>query len=441
VIDLVDWNEPGLRVALARRDITTLYRRLVAAGVTQKRIGELTGQSQSEVSEIIKGRQVMGYDLLVRIAEGLGIPRGWMGLTYEVSSIEFAPDVQVDDDPRTFKEASEAVKRRRFLAAATMAVVDRPFLGAVVALDHTPVATPLPTKIVQADVTALHDLTERFRVLGRAGQGVSDVLSSVVHRADQLLTMPAAGDAVQQALLSQLADLHTLAGWWCTDMLQVDIARYHYSRALRLAADAGDTLAMVSAVSHAAHMDRELGAPNDALKLYQMAQGKLSDLPGGHPELPAQRASLYVRSAHCWALLDRPHHAREQLARAGDLPTLKDPFERALADAVRAFTELALGQIDAAEQYATNSVRTWSPDDRRESAYARIALAATHAVAGELDTARTAVAAFDAVDELSSAFNRAMLAPLEQALAARKDSTSVELAQRARALRLQKKIQ
>lgn len=44
-------------------------------------------------------------------------------------------------------------------------------------------------------------------------------------------------------------------------MLQVDSARYHYSRALRLAAAAGNTLGMVSAVSHAAHMDRELGTP------------------------------------------------------------------------------------------------------------------------------------------------------------------------------------
>ena len=43
----------------------------------------MTGQSQSEVSEILKGRQVMAYDVLTRIADGLGVPRGYMGLAYD----------------------------------------------------------------------------------------------------------------------------------------------------------------------------------------------------------------------------------------------------------------------------------------------------------------------------------------------------------------------
>lgn len=48
---------------------------------SQRQIAQLTGQSQSEVSEILKGRRVMAYVVLVRIAEGLGVPRAWMGLT------------------------------------------------------------------------------------------------------------------------------------------------------------------------------------------------------------------------------------------------------------------------------------------------------------------------------------------------------------------------
>jgi hypothetical protein len=63
VVDLVDWAEPGMRVALAERDITAVYRLLVRAGISQRRIGALTSQSQSEVSEIIHGRQVVFYGL------------------------------------------------------------------------------------------------------------------------------------------------------------------------------------------------------------------------------------------------------------------------------------------------------------------------------------------------------------------------------------------
>ncbi len=71
-----------MRSLLAAHDITGLYRALTAAGFSQTQIAKWTGQSQSEVSEIIKGRRVLAYDVLVRIAEGLGMPRGYMGLAY-----------------------------------------------------------------------------------------------------------------------------------------------------------------------------------------------------------------------------------------------------------------------------------------------------------------------------------------------------------------------
>jgi predicted XRE-type DNA-binding protein len=47
-----------VRAALVARDISVVYRLLRQAGVTQREIASLTGQSQSEVSDIVKGRQV-----------------------------------------------------------------------------------------------------------------------------------------------------------------------------------------------------------------------------------------------------------------------------------------------------------------------------------------------------------------------------------------------
>jgi hypothetical protein len=95
-----------------------------------------------------------------------------------------------------------------------------------------------------------------------------------------------------------------------------------------------------------------------------------------------------------------------------------------------------MGEVDAAEQYAATSVRTWGPGDRRDSVLGRVTLAATHAVAGDSDAPRLAATAIDAVSELRSVRGRAMLAPLEQALAGRKGETYAELAQRARTLRV-----
>jgi predicted XRE-type DNA-binding protein len=70
---LFSWDE--MRAALAGRDINTVYRLLMEADVSQRRIAELVSQSQSEVPEILKGRHVQSYDVLVRIAQGLNVPR------------------------------------------------------------------------------------------------------------------------------------------------------------------------------------------------------------------------------------------------------------------------------------------------------------------------------------------------------------------------------
>jgi len=59
------YDREDVRRTLAERDIAGLYRVLNDAGVPQRQIAELTGQSQSEVSEIVKGRRVIAYDVLV----------------------------------------------------------------------------------------------------------------------------------------------------------------------------------------------------------------------------------------------------------------------------------------------------------------------------------------------------------------------------------------
>src|SRR5215475_12635207 len=72
-----------MRAVLATRDIAGVFRLLQKVGVSQRRIAALTGQSQSEISEILSGRQVVSYDVLARIADGLGVPRGHLGLAYD----------------------------------------------------------------------------------------------------------------------------------------------------------------------------------------------------------------------------------------------------------------------------------------------------------------------------------------------------------------------
>ena len=86
LVDDAVWKRRDMRIALAARDIGAVYRLLQRFGVSQRRIAAAAEQSQGEVSEIIAGRRWgVAYDLLVRIAEGLGVPRGWMGHAYDDS--------------------------------------------------------------------------------------------------------------------------------------------------------------------------------------------------------------------------------------------------------------------------------------------------------------------------------------------------------------------
>ncbi|MDQ3152451.1 MAG: helix-turn-helix transcriptional regulator [Actinomycetota bacterium] len=81
-IDPALYYRDDVRAVLAVRDIGALFRVLEDVGLTQQEIARLTGKAQSEVAEILAGRKIDDYDVLVRIAEGLGIPRKLMGLSY-----------------------------------------------------------------------------------------------------------------------------------------------------------------------------------------------------------------------------------------------------------------------------------------------------------------------------------------------------------------------
>jgi transcriptional regulator with XRE-family HTH domain len=95
VIDLT----PEMHRACVSRDITALFRAVIAGGMSQRRLSELVHMSQSEISEIMTGRRVSAYAVLRRVADGLGIERGIMGLAYtDNPDQKQEPDTEVDED-------------------------------------------------------------------------------------------------------------------------------------------------------------------------------------------------------------------------------------------------------------------------------------------------------------------------------------------------------
>jgi hypothetical protein len=86
--------------------------RRVAAAPHSGEHGLLVRMNQSDVSAILSGRRVLAYNVLVRIADGLGIPRDMMGLGWST-------DAEPKPDPEPWpEEVDENVERHKLFAIA-----------------------------------------------------------------------------------------------------------------------------------------------------------------------------------------------------------------------------------------------------------------------------------------------------------------------------------
>ncbi|MEJ7704735.1 MAG: helix-turn-helix transcriptional regulator, partial [Geodermatophilaceae bacterium] len=282
-----------VRRILTERDIAALYRVLKDEGVTQRTIAALTGQSQSEVSEILAGRRVLAYDVLVRIAAGLGIPRELMGLSHGADSAggeEGAyPGVEGGPGP----EVEEEMRRRALLAATSLAALGQMVtsLGEVaeLALPRTG-DEPLPSRLGMSHVQAIEAVTEQLRSTARQYGGQAEVFGAAAKHYIRGMEVPAT-DAVQARLRCALAELHTEAGWACYDS-GVD-GRGYFTRALRLADEVGDGYGIVQRGlarrgefgAQRAPQRRTQGVPARAVHACRVSAGEVhaGDLPHRRP--------------------------------------------------------------------------------------------------------------------------------------------------------------
>jgi transcriptional regulator with XRE-family HTH domain len=159
-VDPALWLRSDMRTALAARDIAAVFRLLQRVGVSQRRIAALTGQSQSEISEILGGRHVVSYDVLVRIADGLGVPRGHLGLAYDDTTEQLVSGTPTAED--------EQDARRLVARLAELTVGTAPADPRIWSQPWSPSwATPLG-HVGRADVTRLEGVTAHLRGIDHA---------------------------------------------------------------------------------------------------------------------------------------------------------------------------------------------------------------------------------------------------------------------------------
>ncbi len=419
---------PAMRAAAAERDVTAIFRLLLDGGMSQRQIADLVSMSQSEVSEILKGRRVVGYDVLVRVAEGLGIPRAWMGLAY--TGLEPPEPEEVDQD----------VERRKLLAIGGAIVMGAPVFGEPAALTVRRVLTDPPTRIGASDVLAYEQTVTRLEQLDRevGGMAAREMLVATATAGEQMLGAQAAPE-VHTRLRYAVAEAHRLAGWSSGDIGLIDHCRYHMHQALDFAA--GDPVRIAGVLCSAGDMEKHYGAPNDALKMFQLAEVGTADAdPQVSPQVSAVVTAL---SATAYQKLGYPDKAKEHLQKARVLfgagnNKASPPFFAFYNNGagVLAAGEVKLGDYGRARADATRALETRPAFDVRCNALDTIVLATTNINAGEFrDGIPQAQRALSLVREVGSQRVRDRLEPLEQALASRNDSTCQDLARAVRQAR------
>ncbi|MDQ4033886.1 MAG: hypothetical protein M3332_17240, partial [Actinomycetota bacterium] len=370
---------------------------------------------------------VLAYDVLVRIAEGLHIPRELMGLSYGEHNAYRGGDVTVTEPP---EGVTDEMLRRHFIAGLAVAAFGRPLLTGLLDPAPAPGGIPLPSRLALSDVAELRAGTEQLRSLAKRYGGQADIVDAVANRSMRLLSVPAE-DGVQRSLRSALSELREFAGWCCFDARAYEVARTHFTDAVGLARDANDPYRAAYALFHAGCMTEERGHPNDALKLFQLGLFKLSE--SRDPRAPALKAWLQVDSASALAHLGYPDKARSELAAAWDVWQPPHENDRGGMEWVTALVERDLGRIDVAERLTASSVRHWgATGNRRDAALPAITLAELHVMAGEPRGLAMAKTAIDTVVRLRSVRARERLEPLADALESRPGSDARELARMAR---------
>jgi transcriptional regulator with XRE-family HTH domain len=301
------WQGQDMRRALAVRDLGTVFRLLQKQGVSQRVIAGSTGMSTSEVYEVLRGRRVMAYDVLCRVADGFGIERGYLGLAFDDETAQFLDQPQ----PGSTDERDDG---RALLAYAASVAVGTAEALTTMRSGRRPVIGPLPVRVGADDVVQLEAVTAGLRELDyRFGGGVCcEAVLAHARRAERLAALPAEPD-VAGRLLVAVADVANLAGWTAFDVGLYAAARDHLARALDRARQAAVPSLTANVLYRAGRVHLHRGMTQEALRFFQLGQLAAQD-SGSHRTV----AMLWANIAWAYAELGDEEQADVHLGRAAD---------------------------------------------------------------------------------------------------------------------------
>ena len=434
-VDPTWWTRAELRAALAERDVAAIYRFLHRRGFSQCRIAALTGQNQSEVSAILThGRQVTAYDVLARIADGLTIPRGLMGLAFTA-----LPGIH---DPAT--EDSD-MRRRDLMGIAAKLAVGAGLASADLALLASPAAAaPVPQRIGLTDIRQVQEMTRALDAQ-RSTFGGGSCREAAIGYLNWAVELRGStmNDDVQRELNRALTDLESLIGHCSYDQLLYGAAQRFHVRSAHSATLADDPARVAHCLDRLGQVHWEAGQHADALRVYHLALPAAED--AGSPRLSA---AIHQHQAMVHARRGDATRCQTALTRAADLQATAEPDPPAwildtypdseeLGTAALCHSDLAahhLAHAVAALETVTKAIeREPASDNRNQRRALRLGVAALNAYrSADPDLGnRTTAALLPLLPSLNSTRVAARLRPLAIE-AATHDSTAADLAQRLR---------
>ena len=336
---------------LRERDITSLFRFLKTHGWSRSAIAAATGLAETRVREICQGKQqVTSYEVLERIARGLRIDRGSLGLAYsdEKAEARACPDLEPPRDP---------VLHQDFMGVLAAMVVGSPpsDLGRLLPPPQPP-AQDVPKVVTRTHVRMLNEVGERHRQFDadQGGGSCRDSAAAYLRWANGMLHSRFDSENTERELKAALSDMYQVVGWACHDLGDHAGARRYLTAGLALAREIDDLLLISGAFYRLGRVSIHQGRAQEALKLWQLGQIVAQD-----SGCLVSVAVLHANEAWAYALLGSDEHVSDALARAaGELA-------RVDADTVPSWARFFLAPADIDGISAVAYVCLASHDEHR----------------------------------------------------------------------------
>jgi transcriptional regulator with XRE-family HTH domain len=334
------WSAPAVAASLASCDFATLLEEIrIAHGWTQKQLALAVGYSQSWVSNVLRGQQVLTVDQVREISHRIGVP---------VHLLRFG--TPGGDDP---------TKRRDFGKAMALALVPLPTRAAV---DET--TAPTLTTITGAQRRL--DATTSARELARGVIAHVEVANRLLSRAGRT---PFAADIA--AATSEAAGF---AAWLHADMYDIGSARAYYRMAIARALRAERNLLAGYMLGSLAAFEVDSGDPEYGLTLIAEARQQVRET--SHPTPRAWLDAIEALSVAAARLdHDAAAHALASAAKViGESPGTEPPpwpwvfpFDHAKLAGYRALVAVRLARPADALAAFTESLSAAQPAPKQRA--------------------------------------------------------------------------